>query len=62
MTDDVLLTQHEVAAILRVSVSSVKRLTSEGRLRAVHPTPGRTLYTRREVSAFVAHLEGRRVA
>lgn len=62
MTD--LLTPQEVAAWLKVSTRTVRRLTSRGELRAVYP--GRyPRYTEREVGAFVRSLEGgkrRRVA
>jgi excisionase family DNA binding protein len=57
-----LLTLDEVAAILRISRRSVHRLIAAGRIRVVHPSPGRTLVTQREVDAYVASLQGRRVA
>lgn len=57
-----LLTIAETAARLRISRRTLFRLMNEGRLRAVHPTPGRTMFTEREISAFVASLEKRRVA
>lgn len=57
-----LLTLDEVAEALRLSRRSVERLVAAGRLRVVHPTAGRTCVTRRELEAYVAHLEGRRVA
>ncbi len=58
----VLLTLPEVAARLRVSRRTVQRLVASGRLRALHPVPGRTLVSERELAAFVASLAGRRVA
>ena len=54
-----LLTINEVAERLRVSRSTVLRLQAQGRLRPVHPTPGRTLFTEREIEAYVASLEKR---
>lgn len=57
-----LLTLDELAAILRVSRRTVQRLIEAGRIRVVHPSPGRTLVTQREKDAYVASLEGRRVA
>lgn len=56
-----LLTVAEAADRLRLSERSVWRLIRDGRLRAVHPTPGRTLLTEKELEAFVASLS-RRVA
>jgi excisionase family DNA binding protein len=60
--EPVLLTETEAAAVLRLSTRSVRRLIAAGRLRVVHPVPGRTLITRRELDAYLAHLEGRRAA
>ena len=57
-----LLTVDEAAQQLRVSRRTFYRLVSEGRIRVVHPTPGRTLVTQRELDAYVASLERRRVA
>ena len=61
MTDE-LLTLDEVAERLRCSRRSVERLVRAGRLRVVHPTPGRTCITPRELAAYRASIEGRRVA
>lgn len=55
-----LLTLDEVAQALRVSRRSVERLVSAGRIRVVHPVPGRTLIEHRELEAYRASL--RRVA
>ncbi len=57
-----LLTVDEAAAQLRISRRSVWNLIAAGRLRTVHPTPGRTLVTRRELDAYVASLDSRRIA
>lgn len=57
-----LLTVDEVAARLRVSRRSVYRLIEEGRIRPIHPVPGKTRITVRELEAYVASLERRRVA
>ena len=51
-----LLTLSEVAELLRVSRRSVERLVRAGRIRVVHPVPGRTLVERREVDAYLASL------
>lgn len=61
MTEE-LLTTEDLRRILGVSERSIRRLVAAGRLRAVHPTPGTTRFTQREVAAFIASLEGRRVA
>jgi len=49
-----LLTLPEVAAELRVSRRSVERLIAAGRIRPIHPVPGRTLVERRELDAYIA--------
>lgn len=51
-----LLTRREAAARLRVSLSTLDRLSREGRIRPVHPTPGRTLYLQTELDNFIASL------
>lgn len=56
------LTVKEVALELRISVRSTWALISAGRIRTIHPTPGRTLVTRRELDAFKAAVETRKVA
>lgn len=53
-----LLTLDEVADLLRVSTRTVRRLIADGHLRPVR-IGRRTLVTRRELEAWVAHLEGR---
>lgn len=60
MSDDDYLTLDEVAEALRLSRRSVERLVHRGRLRVVHPVPGRTCVERRELRAYRASL--RRVA
>lgn len=50
------LTIPEVAAALRVSRRTVERLVRSGRLRVVHPSPGRTMIEARELNAYRAHL------
>jgi excisionase family DNA binding protein len=57
-----MLTLPEAMARLRVSRRTLFRLIATGRIRTVHPTPGRTMVTEREVAAYLAALEGRRVA
>jgi excisionase family DNA binding protein len=57
-----LLSLSEVAGALGVSRRSVERLTAAGRIRTVYPVPGRVMVTERELAAYVASLEGRRVA
>lgn len=54
MTDQLVLTIDEAAAILRVSRRTVYRLIGAGRIRVIHPTPGRTLVERREIEAYLA--------
>ncbi len=51
-----LLTLGEVAERLRVSRRSVERLVRAGRLRVIHPVPGRTCVEARELEAYRAHL------
>lgn len=51
-----LLTLDEVAAALRVSRRTVERLRKQGRIRAVHPSPGRTAVERRELEAYIATI------
>jgi excisionase family DNA binding protein len=57
-----ILTVDEAAGRLRVSRRTLYRLVSAGRLRPIHPTPGRTVFTEREIEAYLASLERRRVA
>jgi excisionase family DNA binding protein len=57
-----MLTIAETAKALSVSVSTVWRLIRVGRIRPVHPSPGTTRVTERELAAYIASLEGRRVA
>ncbi len=57
-----LLTVREAALRLRISRSTLYELINAGRIRTVHPTPGRTLITERVLDAFIASLEKRRVA
>ncbi len=56
------LTAKEAALELRISVRSLWALIAAGRIRTIHPTPGRTLITRRELDAFKAAVERRKVA
>lgn len=51
-----LLTLVEVAAQLRLSRRTVERLVRAGRLRVVHPSPGRTMIEARELAAYRAHI------
>lgn len=48
-----LLTLHEVAAVLRVSVSTVRRLVASGELRVVR-VRRRPLVSEKELEAFVS--------
>ena len=57
-----LLTIKEACARLRIGRSSFYRLVAVGRIRVVHPVPGRTLVSEKELEAFMASLERRRVA
>ena len=51
-----LLTLDEVAVALRCSRRSVQRLVHAGRIRVVHPTPGRTCVETRELEAYRAAI------
>lgn len=51
-----LLTIAQVAARLTVSRRTVERLVKTGRIRVVHPSPGRSAVTERELEAYVASL------
>lgn len=60
MGEPLVLTIDEAAASLRVSRRTLYRLIAAGRIRVIHPSPGRTLVERRELEAYVAAC--RRVA
>lgn len=49
------LTRHEVAALLKVDISSVHNYTKRGTLQA-YQTNGRVLYKRSEVEASIIKL------
>lgn len=51
-----LLTLDELAAELRVSRRTVERLIHLGRIRVVHPSPGRTAVETRELEAYRAAI------
>lgn len=51
-----LLTIAQVAERLTVSRRTVERLVKTGRIRVVHPSPGRSAVTERELEAYVASL------
>ncbi len=51
-----LLTLPEAAQRLRVSRRTVERLIAAGRIRVLHPTPGRTVIAEREIEAYLAWL------
>lgn len=51
-----LLTLPEVAESLRVSRRTLERLIAKGRIRVVHPSPGRTMVEARELNAYRAHI------
>lgn len=57
-----MMTYDEVAAELRVSKTTVKRKVAEGKIRVVKIGPRLPRVTRRELDAYIAHLEGRRAA
>lgn len=61
MTTVELLTYAEVAARLRISERHLRRLVAAGRIRPLR-LGRRRLVTERELAAFVASLDGRRVA
>lgn len=50
----------EAAEMLSVSESTVWRQIRAGRIRVIHPSPGVTRITPRELDAYIASLEGRR--
>lgn len=56
MTPGPFLTLGEVQEKLRISRRSVYRLIRAGRLRVVHPTPGRTVIERTDVDAYIRWL------
>ncbi len=51
-----LLTVDEAAAALTVSRATLYRLIAKGRIRVLHPTPGRTVIEEREVENYLARL------
>lgn len=51
-----LLTKAEAADRLRVSPRTLDRLISAGRIRVVHPSPGRTVIEERELNAYLAAI------
>ena len=55
------LTLEEVAEQLRVSPRTVKRMFKAGTIRPVR-VGRRRLVTARELAAYVAHIEGRRLS
>lgn len=67
MTVVELLTRPEAAARLAVSLRTLDRLISSGQIRVLHiGQPGSrkpaTRVKASELAAYIAHLEGRRVA
>lgn len=50
------LTKPEAADRIRVSVRTLDRLIAAGRIRVIHPSPGRTVIEERELDAYLAHL------
>ena len=50
------LSSSEVAKLLKVSASTVRRLDSEGKLPATRNEKGRRLYAREVVESYLAHL------
>jgi excisionase family DNA binding protein len=57
-----LYTVKEAAVRMTISTRSLYRLINSGRIRVVHPTPGSTRITKREVEAYIASIDRRRVA
>ncbi len=55
-----LLTIPQAAAALTIGRATLYRLIAAGRIRVVHPSPGRTAVERREIEAYLAWC--RRVA
>lgn len=51
-----LLTLPEARAILAISERTLYRLIAAGRLRVVHPSPGTTRVTEKELAAYMASL------
>lgn len=51
-----LLTLDEAAKRLRISRRSLQSLIAAGRVRAVHPVPGRTCVAESEVDAYISSL------
>lgn len=51
-----LLTFKEAGDRLRVSRRTVERLVRAGRIRAVHPSPGRVAIEERELNAYLAAI------
>lgn len=54
MGEPALLTVSEAATVLTVSRRTVERLIKAGRIRVVHPSPGRIAITDRELQAYIA--------
>jgi len=51
-----LVTLPEAAAQLRLSRRTLDRLIKKGRIRVVHPSPGRTAIEERELNAYLAAI------
>ena len=51
-----ILTLDEAANRLRISRRSLTTLISQGRIRTIHPTPGRTCVLDSEIDAYIASL------
>ena len=56
------LTLNQAAAELTVSRRTVERLVREGRIRVVYISPGCPRVTHKELDAYMASIERRRVA
>lgn len=56
MSDNPLLTVPEACRELRVSRATLYRLKNEGRIRFVHPRPGRTCVEMRSIEAYRAWM------
>jgi len=51
-----LLTLDDAAKLLTVSRRTLERLIRAGRIRAVHPSPGRVAIEDRELAAYLAAI------
>lgn len=50
------LTLPEAADFLRISRRTLQRQVAAGRIRVLHPSPGRTVIEERELNAYLAAI------